>query len=361
MRVWLEPRRGTGPAGRGRAAREHAVPAAPGGRALGTRQAAARLRRPRRPQHETVAAGFRLEDVAASSSASTSARARSATGWCSDEPAMMGGGVCWLDYDNDGWLDLFAVNSYADQQPARVAGPRRAADERALPQHRRPLRERDEALRGRAPAARRGLRRRRPERRRLHRPLRHDGDRRRAALEQRRRHLHRGRAQGRGRVVRLALRRGGRGRERRRPARPVRRRLHRHATPDPGLRRGLPDEPRGRARPPVPQRGQEALPRGRRARGPRSSAVRPQPRRRLLGLQPRRASRPLRRERRGREQALPQRARRPARLPLRRPREDREGRGPRTPAWASPPPTRTATGAPTSSSRTRAGRRTPST
>ncbi|MGE5272719.1 MAG: FG-GAP-like repeat-containing protein [Verrucomicrobiota bacterium] len=31
-----------------------------------------------------------------------------------DVPAMMGGGLCWLDYDNDGWLDLFVVNSYGE-------------------------------------------------------------------------------------------------------------------------------------------------------------------------------------------------------------------------------------------------------
>ncbi len=31
-----------------------------------------------------------------------------------DTTAMMGGGLCWLDYDGDGWLDLFVVNSHAD-------------------------------------------------------------------------------------------------------------------------------------------------------------------------------------------------------------------------------------------------------
>jgi hypothetical protein len=36
-----------------------------------------------------------------------------------DPPAMMGGGVCWLDYDDDGWLDLFVVNSYAEREARR--------------------------------------------------------------------------------------------------------------------------------------------------------------------------------------------------------------------------------------------------
>ncbi|MGH3030189.1 MAG: FG-GAP-like repeat-containing protein, partial [Gaiellaceae bacterium] len=36
-----------------------------------------------------------------------------------DPPAMMGGGVCWLDYDDDGWLDLFVVNSFAEAEAGR--------------------------------------------------------------------------------------------------------------------------------------------------------------------------------------------------------------------------------------------------
>lgn len=41
-----------------------------------------------------------------------------------DPVAMMGGGVCWLDYDKDGWLDLYLVNSHALAD--RTAYPRNA-------------------------------------------------------------------------------------------------------------------------------------------------------------------------------------------------------------------------------------------
>ncbi len=33
-----------------------------------------------------------------------------------DHMAMMGAGLCWIDYDKDGWLDLYLVNSYADHE-----------------------------------------------------------------------------------------------------------------------------------------------------------------------------------------------------------------------------------------------------
>lgn len=34
-----------------------------------------------------------------------------------DDPAAgMGAGLCWLDYDNDGWLDLYLVNSHAEDE-----------------------------------------------------------------------------------------------------------------------------------------------------------------------------------------------------------------------------------------------------
>jgi hypothetical protein len=35
-------------------------------------------------------------------------------GMSNDVGAMMGGGLCWLDYNGDGWQDLFVVNSYSD-------------------------------------------------------------------------------------------------------------------------------------------------------------------------------------------------------------------------------------------------------
>jgi Na+-translocating ferredoxin:NAD+ oxidoreductase RnfD subunit len=40
-------------------------------------------------------------------------------GISSDYTAMMGGGVCWLDYNGDGWQDLFAVNSYSSGNTSR--------------------------------------------------------------------------------------------------------------------------------------------------------------------------------------------------------------------------------------------------
>ena len=35
-------------------------------------------------------------------------------GMSTDAQSMMGGGLCWLDYNNDGWMDLFVVNSFSE-------------------------------------------------------------------------------------------------------------------------------------------------------------------------------------------------------------------------------------------------------
>src|SRR5205814_1435637 len=40
-------------------------------------------------------------------------------GMSRETKAMMGGGVCWLDYNGDGRLDLFAVNSYSSDDVQR--------------------------------------------------------------------------------------------------------------------------------------------------------------------------------------------------------------------------------------------------
>jgi hypothetical protein len=36
-----------------------------------------------------------------------------------DPSSMMGSGLCWLDYDEDGWLDLFVVNTYTESEVSR--------------------------------------------------------------------------------------------------------------------------------------------------------------------------------------------------------------------------------------------------
>src|SRR3954470_15671057 len=57
--------------------------------------------------------GYRLTNVAAQ--AGIAFRQGAFRYGIANEPsAMMGAGLCWLDYNDDGWMDLFVVNSYAD-------------------------------------------------------------------------------------------------------------------------------------------------------------------------------------------------------------------------------------------------------
>ena len=65
-----------------------------------------------------VEASFRLTDVARSVGLDFHHGAFR-YGMSGDTGAMMGGGLCWLDFDHDGWMDLYVVNSYAESDIAR--------------------------------------------------------------------------------------------------------------------------------------------------------------------------------------------------------------------------------------------------
>jgi hypothetical protein len=69
-----------------------------------------------------VLGGYRLTDVASHVGVDFN-QGSFLHGVSNDPAAMMGGGVCWLDYDGDGRLDLFAVNSYDDPHFGLYATP----------------------------------------------------------------------------------------------------------------------------------------------------------------------------------------------------------------------------------------------
>ena len=262
----------------------------------------------------------------------------------------MGGGVCWLDFNGDGWLDLHAVNSLLERRQktagrpgAACRAPRSTRTSTAGSLTSAPwLGRRSGACRATAaspatstatgapisssrppPASR--LRGGRP------------------------RQVHRGRSAAAGVAASgWYRRRCDRRREWRRPPRPLRRRLQRpQRSPSRTPSQGFPTNLAGvRDLLYLNEGGGErpALPRGRGAGGARGGELHATASARLfLDLQSRRPARPLRRERRGSEPAVRERpvARRRegrpgrARLPARGAGRDGRASPTRTPAWAS--------------------------
>jgi Na+-translocating ferredoxin:NAD+ oxidoreductase RnfD subunit len=118
IRMWLEPGTDQGPPVAvarfgGTTYRLHQIA---GGRwALGSDTQPRQVETaPRGP----VATGYRLKNVAPLVGLDFR-QSSFRFGMSSDYKAMMGGGVCWIDYNGDGWLDLFAVNSYSSADAAQ--------------------------------------------------------------------------------------------------------------------------------------------------------------------------------------------------------------------------------------------------
>ena len=254
-------------------------------------------------------------------------------GVSNDYTAMMGGGVCWLDYNGDGWQDLFAVNSYASADTAQWEAhgglPRTQLFEN-VHGHFRNVTSRAHAglqVQGDGCAA-----------------ADLNGDGRPDLIVTTTNGIKLLWNNGNGTFTEGATRRGDdrvglvhgrrrRGRERRRPPGRLRRRLRASVRSGAELARRLPHQPRRRPRSPLPERGERPerprpLPRGRGPGGSRGVRLFARPGRDVPRRQRRRSAGSLCRERRGSEPALRQRPvagrsegrpRRP-RLPLREPR-----------------------------------------
>src|SRR5581483_5139772 len=66
--------------------------------------------------------GVRLQDVASRVGLDFREGDFRFSNTASDVHSMMGGGLCWLDYNDDGWPDLFVVNPFSDEDRATWAG-----------------------------------------------------------------------------------------------------------------------------------------------------------------------------------------------------------------------------------------------
>ena len=286
-----------------------------------------------------------------------SATARSASRPANDPVAYMGGGLCWLDYDDDGWLDLYVVNSYSIEvdlaQWRRRGGTPRGAlfhNERGKFVDVSRGSGANISLRGNGCVAA---------------DLNDDGrtdlyvtatgyD---ALLWNRGDGTFAEGARAAG-IANFGWHSGRRGRRRRTATAAPTSTSAGYAdlnNPVPGAAGGFPSNYSAHARPalPQPRPGREsaiALPRGREAGGRRGRAGRPRPRRRLHRLQRRRTPGPLRRERHRPEPPPRERpCRRAARLPAAGARRATRSSPTARQGWAWRPRTSTGTQGPTCS------------